>query len=134
MLLTLESTQTMSSLQNVMCNLQDVIINCKLLDLQISDVIDYTNFKQSGIQMELEEFSIQEITNELFYLYGPQMNIKQLKMQIDYRMENDCNERLIIRNDKHRLKQVLISMPHHLLLPGSASIPLLPASFSYLGF
>lgn len=87
-----------------------MIINCKLLDLQISDVIDYTNFKQSGIQMELEEFSIQEITNELFYLYGPQMNIKQLKMQIDYRMENDCNERLIIRNDKHRLKQVLINL------------------------
>lgn len=82
-------------------------IQGKLLLSLISDILDYSLFKNQRLKINTEKFNLKRNIEEVLILFENNARSKNIELTVNY-LENSDND-IIINSDPKRLKQVLIN-------------------------
>ncbi len=92
--------------QDIVQDLDFAIINAKLLNSLICDILDYSLFKENKMRLSCNDFIIDDTLKEVLDL----ISFQALHKGIELCLKNECEPNALINSDERRVKQVLINL------------------------
>ena len=80
--------------------------SANLLDFLIKDILDFSQMSYKQLRLNIEEFDIKGVIQEVFSLMKFQARARPINLELDL----DIPERLSCKSDPNRLKQILINL------------------------
>ena len=80
--------------------------SANLLDFLIKDILDFSQMSYKQLRLNIEEFEIKGVIQEMFSLMKFQARARPINLELDL----DIPERFSCKSDPNRLKQILINL------------------------
>ncbi len=82
-----------------------VRFSCDILLTFINDILDYSKFESKSIVLENQEVNIQNLMDDLIYIFNDPISLKKIKITKKY--EHEVN---LILGDKNRISQIIMNL------------------------
>ena len=80
--------------------------SANLLDFFIKDILDFSQMSYKQLRLNIEEFDIKGVIQEVFSLMKFQARARPISLELESRIPDQLN----CKSDPNRLKQILINL------------------------
>lgn len=95
--------------------------------MTLNDIIEISHIESNLMEVQITEFNLRELLSQLYELYLPAANDKQLNFELDIQLSDD---KLLVSTDRYKLESILKNFVKNALKFSSAGTIVLGAKAS----